>query len=254
MARTNEYGQLCPIAQTLEVVGEKWSFLIVRDLLVGPQRFTDLLGSLSNITPKWLTQRLRNLEAAGIVERSQASGHREVWYRLTPKGRDLAPVLDALADWGVEYVLPLSFPDDKPVPAQASRRLVTYLNRRGVVLAEPTRWLIRLAGQRPHVIAFDGTHWSTSLLDDVSGISDSEDFPVIVGTTTETWSAFLLAWPDERAALLQAMSIRGGPKHVADFTRVSGWRLSHIRGELAAVATGDGTQQTSTPDGGLPNA
>ena len=232
MTRTNGYGQLCPVARTLEVIGEKWSLLIVRDLLVGPQRFTDLRDSLSSITPKWLTRRLRDLEAAGIVERHHESGRREVWYCLTAKGRNLAPVVDALADWGVEYVLPVPFLTEELAPARSSVGLVTFLNRRGVVLPEPARWLIRLAGQRPHVIAFDGSHWQASTLDETPGDSSSARFDVTVEATPETWARFLLAWPGERAVLLRMMSITGNADHVSDLARVSGWRLPHIRGEF----------------------
>ena len=87
MARTRTYNHFCPVARSLEVIGEKWSLLIVRDLLRGPQRFTDLLRGLNNITPKWLTLRLRELESAGIVERDQEPGRKEVRYRLTEKGQ-----------------------------------------------------------------------------------------------------------------------------------------------------------------------
>src|SRR5581483_10166021 len=103
MAKTREYQHYCPVARSLEVIGEKWSLLIVRDLLRGPQRFTDLLRYLGGITPKWLTQRLRDLEAAGIVERDHAEGRREVWYRLTAAGEELRPVIESLAIWGIEH-------------------------------------------------------------------------------------------------------------------------------------------------------
>src|SRR5688572_20706163 len=101
MARTKTYEHFCPVARSLEVIGEKWSLLIVRDLLRGPRRFSDLHESLGKITAKWLTLRLRELEAAGIVVRESEPGRREVWYRLTPAGEELAPVVGALNSWGV---------------------------------------------------------------------------------------------------------------------------------------------------------
>src|SRR6476646_4691253 len=96
------YQHFCPAARALEVVGEKWSLLIVRDLLAGPRRFSELRRSLAAITARWLSLRLRELEAAGIVER-EASGQREVWYRLTSKGQALAPVIEELMVWGIEH-------------------------------------------------------------------------------------------------------------------------------------------------------
>src|SRR5919109_2760881 len=97
------YGHFCLAARTLETVGDRWSLLIVRDLLAGPRRFGELRRLLTNVTPKWLTIRLRQLEQEGIVTRDQQPGRREVWYELTEKGRDLAPVLEALVAWGLKY-------------------------------------------------------------------------------------------------------------------------------------------------------
>ena len=94
------YQHFCPAARALETIGERWSLLIVRDLLAGPRRFSDLRRSLAAITPKWLSARLRALEADGIVAR-EVAGEREVWYRLTPKGQALEPVFD-------EYVKPVT--------------------------------------------------------------------------------------------------------------------------------------------------
>src|SRR5262249_3831350 len=97
------YRHFCMMARALEVVGERWSLLIVRDLLLGPQRFTDLARSLPEMPPPRRTNRLRQLEAAGVVTRELPSSGREVWYRLTEAGLELAPVVDALTLWGIEH-------------------------------------------------------------------------------------------------------------------------------------------------------
>ena len=81
----------CPVAQALERVGDRWSFLIVRDLMRGPQRFTDLQRYMAGITPKRLTVNLRTLESEGLIEREREPGRREVWYRLTEKGQGFVP-------------------------------------------------------------------------------------------------------------------------------------------------------------------
>src|SRR5215218_1468544 len=106
MARTKTYGHYCAAARALQVVGEKWSLLVVRDLLLGPLRFSDLLRSLGGITPKLLTLRLRELETAGVVERDEEPGRREVWYRLSPAGQALRPVVQELLVWGLDYAPP----------------------------------------------------------------------------------------------------------------------------------------------------
>ena len=102
---TRIYRHFCMMARALEVVGERWSLLIVRDLTLGPQRFTDLARGLAEITPATLTNRLRQLEASGVVTREQTGRGREVWYGLTEAGSDLGPVVDALTLWGTEHAL-----------------------------------------------------------------------------------------------------------------------------------------------------
>ena len=87
-------------ARALERVGDRWSLLVIRDLLTGARRFTDLMDRLGGITPKTLSQRLRELEDAGIVAADREPDRREVWYCLIPAGADLGPVLDALSRWG----------------------------------------------------------------------------------------------------------------------------------------------------------
>ncbi len=93
------------MARALDVVGERWSLLILRDLLtVGPRRFQDFLQSLGGIAPTTLSARLKSLEAEAIVERRFYSDHPpRAEYVLTKKGRGLGPVVKALRDWGARY-------------------------------------------------------------------------------------------------------------------------------------------------------
>lgn len=95
------YGDLCGIARALDIVGERWALLIVRELLFGPKRFADLVRGLSGISQNVLTQRLRDLEQGGVLTRRRplppAAG---VVYELTKRGRGLEPVLLALGRWG----------------------------------------------------------------------------------------------------------------------------------------------------------
>jgi DNA-binding HxlR family transcriptional regulator len=84
-------------------VGERWNLLVIRDLITGPKRFTDLMDRLGGITPKTLSQRLSELEDAGIVIADREPGRREVWYRLTQAGADLGPVIGMLNWWGLRH-------------------------------------------------------------------------------------------------------------------------------------------------------
>lgn len=93
----------CAVAGTLDIVGDRWSLLVVRDLLLaGELRYADLAASDEAIPSNTLADRLRRLEDAGIVERVRYQDRPpRSSYRLTRRGRELGPVVDALADWGV---------------------------------------------------------------------------------------------------------------------------------------------------------
>lgn len=106
------YGQACPVAGALDLVGERWTLLLVRDLMFGPLRFTDLRDGLPGLAPNLLSTRLRTLSEAGIIE-SAPEG-----YRLTPRGRELGPVVHALARFGVADWIDA---DDQPPPARLVR-------------------------------------------------------------------------------------------------------------------------------------
>jgi DNA-binding HxlR family transcriptional regulator len=95
----------CPVARALDVIGERWSILILRDLLLhGPRRFQDFQDSLAGVAPNTLSARLKTLEAQGVIERRLYSDHPpRLEYHLTEKGRELGPVLRALKKWGDDY-------------------------------------------------------------------------------------------------------------------------------------------------------
>ena len=95
----------CPVARALDIVGERWSLLILRDLtLQGPRRFQDLQRSLAGISPNTLSARLKTLEDAGVVARRFYDQHPpRAEYLLTEKGEALRPTLRALREWGEAY-------------------------------------------------------------------------------------------------------------------------------------------------------
>src|SRR5262245_4384789 len=99
------YNQACPVAKTLEVVGDRWTLLAVRDLLPGARRFQDLLGSLPGIAPNILSDRLKLMEEHGLVTRQFYSDHPpRAEYALTDKGRELGTIVGALAAWGSRHL------------------------------------------------------------------------------------------------------------------------------------------------------
>jgi len=97
MTGLRSYADPCGIARALDLIGERWALLIVRELLFGPRRFTDLRAGLAGASPNVLSQRLRELEGAGVVQRRKAGGAQ---YELTDWGRELHPILLQLGRWG----------------------------------------------------------------------------------------------------------------------------------------------------------
>lgn len=121
--KTRAYGQYCGFSRALEAVGERWALLIVRDLLVGPKRFTDLLRGLPGIPSNILTARLKELEHAGVVQRRLLPRPaRGVVYELTEYGLELDPVVAALGRWGAK-----NLGDPRPDESVTVDSLVTAL-------------------------------------------------------------------------------------------------------------------------------
>jgi DNA-binding HxlR family transcriptional regulator/putative sterol carrier protein len=113
MATTRTYGDGCSIARALDLVGERWALLVVRELLLGPKRYTDLRSGLPNASPNVLSERLRELERAGIVRRRKLpppAGSRV--YELTDWGLELEEIVISLGRWAARSPTP---PSDAPI-------------------------------------------------------------------------------------------------------------------------------------------
>jgi DNA-binding HxlR family transcriptional regulator len=107
------YGDGCGIAHALDLLGERWALLVVRELLLGPKRFTDLRDGLPNASPNVLAQRLRELEQAEVIRRRKLPPPSAAWvYELTDWGRDLKPLLISLGTWALRSP---TLPADAPV-------------------------------------------------------------------------------------------------------------------------------------------
>jgi DNA-binding HxlR family transcriptional regulator len=104
MAKTYEIGD-CPVARTLDLIGERWTILLMRDLLLqGPRRFQDFLTSLPGIAPNTLSTRLKSLEDNGLVRRQLYNDRPpRLEYVLTDKGKSLGPILKAMREWGAKH-------------------------------------------------------------------------------------------------------------------------------------------------------
>ena len=208
------YRHFCLMARALEVVGDRWSLLIVRDLRYGPRRFTDLERSVAGISPKWLTLRLRELEAANIVERDREEGRREVWYTLTEKGRDLAPAMKALTIWGLKHARRPPLPGESVHPQHVMTGVTLALNDLGARPREPLSWLIRFVPDGTYTLTFDGEHWRSR--------PGEEPADLVVETTPEAWARFLMTTDRRPRIPSDDISLEGSPAKVAEFVSTFG--------------------------------
>jgi DNA-binding HxlR family transcriptional regulator len=106
------YGQFCPVAKAMELLDERWTLLVVRELLLGSRHFNDLRRGVPKMSPALLSKRLKSLTRAGVVERADVDGRTA--YTLTPAGQELVGVVDALATWGTRWIGDLGEADLDP--------------------------------------------------------------------------------------------------------------------------------------------
>jgi DNA-binding HxlR family transcriptional regulator len=210
---STSYGHFCLAARTLETVGDRWSLLIVRDLLAGPRRFGELRRLLTNVTPKWLTIRLRQLEQDGILKREQPPGRREVWYELTEKGRDLAPVLEALVAWGLKHERHPLATDEVAHAEHLIPGLTIALNDVAPKPAGRRLWRFDFTEPRSSfALAFDGKRWSVA--------QNGQRPDVVVSTTPRAWAEFVTRPPTKRRLPSREIQLGGPAERVAELVDV----------------------------------
>ncbi|HYN30466.1 MAG TPA: winged helix-turn-helix transcriptional regulator [Dermatophilaceae bacterium] len=151
------YGQFCPVAKAMEVLDERWTLLVVRELLAGSTHFNELRRGVPRMSPALLSKRLRSLERAGVVRRDIVGGRTA--YRLTPCGEELRPVLEGLGAWGVRWIGELGEADLDPhlllwdvrrtVPVEAwpRRRTVLAIELAGVGRRVARWWIVVHEGE-----------------------------------------------------------------------------------------------------------
>jgi DNA-binding HxlR family transcriptional regulator len=98
------YGQYCPISKAAEILSERWTILVLRELLVGARRYNDLRRGIPLISPTVLTERLKTLEKAAVIERKVGVNGRVIEYMVTPAGRELWPLIEQMGVWGQRWV------------------------------------------------------------------------------------------------------------------------------------------------------
>lgn len=157
-----DYGQYGGVTQALELIGERWSLLIIRDLLVGPRRYGELAAGLQRIPSNILATRLKELQAAGVIRRAPRS--RVILYELTPYGRELEPVVLALGAWGFKALgdpreEQVITPDSMTIDLRAAFRAQVAMELPATAYSArvgPAELLIRVDGQKLDVRRGDG--------------------------------------------------------------------------------------------------
>ena len=181
----NTYGQYCPVAMATEILGDRWTLLIVRDLLTGVRHFNDLERGLPGISRGLLSDRLRRLQQTGVVEKHSHGKGRKTEYRLTPAGKDLQEVVNALMVWGARWAF------DEPSEEQLDPLLLMWWMRNRVRQDQLSRERV--------VIQFDflhgkkETYWLILTRQDVSVCLTHPGFDLDVLVTTEL-AVFFQIW------------------------------------------------------------
>ncbi|MCP2622301.1 helix-turn-helix transcriptional regulator [Mycolicibacterium smegmatis] len=161
------YGQFCPVAKAMELLDERWTLLVVRELLLGSTHFNDLRRGVPKMSPALLSRRLKSLTRAGVVERNEIDGRTS--YTLTECGRELATVVDALGEWGVRWIGDLGEEDLDPhllmwdmrrtIPIDEwprTRTTVAFIF--DDVAPKASRWWLVVADGQADVCDFDPGH------------------------------------------------------------------------------------------------
>jgi DNA-binding HxlR family transcriptional regulator len=206
MSKKRSYADACGIARALDTIGERWSLMVVRELLLGPKRFTDLRTSLPTIGPDVLTQRLRDLEAAGLAHKHRLPPPAaSTVYELTDAGRALEPTLQALGRWGAVHAPPPQ--EGMCMSLDAHLLSLRTLFESALAGDFEARIALRLDGHDFHAVVADGaltvergpitapdatiTGTAGQLLDVTHGRAGLADVPLGIEGDTEAAERFL---------------------------------------------------------------
>ena len=179
MPTARSYHDQCGIARGLDVVGERWALLIVRELLLGPQRFSELRKALANTSANVVTDRLRELEGRGVIQRRKMTPPSGLWvYELTAWGRQLEPILVALGEWALQVPYP------PPPNVLSPTSVLIYL--RCCARPDPT---VRSAVR----IAFDDQIWTARAEDGrlTIEVGDTAEADAAIATDPSTFNSLI---------------------------------------------------------------
>lgn len=156
MTNKRSYQQYCGLASGLDIVGERWTLLIIRELLMGPARYSDFIANLPGLGTNLLAERLKFLVAKGVLRQVDTRGPgARLAYELTPTGEQLRPVILGLARWGLEFVGDLG-PEDTIRPHWGFLAVEVMLDRRSVAADLRESYEFEVDDQVFHIIVSEG--------------------------------------------------------------------------------------------------
>jgi DNA-binding HxlR family transcriptional regulator len=183
------YGQFCPVAKAMELLDERWTVLVVRELLAGSTHFNDLRRGVPKMSPSLLSKRLQTLTRAGVVERSEVDGR--TIYTLTECGRELVSVVDALGAWSVRWMSDLVERDLDP-------SVLMWDIRRTIRLAEWPRArtvvAFRLTGAPPKA-----SSWWLMVADGAAEVCDFDPGYEVAATVSTSLRALSQIWRGDQS-------------------------------------------------------
>jgi len=201
------YGQYCPVAKAMEVLDERWTMLIVRELLYGSEHFNELRRGVPKMSPALLSKRLQTLVRAGVVSRSRVAGRTR--YTLTPRGHELKDIIDGLGAWGMRWIGDLGDED------LDQHLLMWDIHRKAPIEAWPTNrttLAFRLSGVSPKVSSWwlVGDDGHADVCDSDPGYDITATISGSLRTLTQIWRGDV-SWS---RALIDGSVAIDGPSHV----------------------------------------
>ncbi len=219
----SKYGQFCPVAKALEVVGDRWTLLIVRNMLCGMTHFNDLERGLPGISRPLLARRLRQLQRAGVIEKQlNGAGRKTTEYLLTPAGQELRHIIGAMIVWGETWAC------GEPVPDELDAVLLMWLMREDVRIDSLPKSLVvvqfNFRGRKTE------SFWLILTPSDVSVCLTDPGYGIDVLVTTDL-EIYYKVWygriPCREAIRDDRLTIEGTPRLAKDFPNWFAWNTAN---------------------------
>ncbi len=240
-----KYNQYCPVSRATEILGDRWTLLIVREMILGSHRFNEIERGLPGISRSLLASRLRGLADAGVVERLPGAHSTLVSYQLSEEGRDLKKVIEALGAWGVRY----AFGEPRPEELDAALLVWKIHQRINRDLLPERRTVVEFdfTGPRPH------RAWLVMQPAEVSVCVTPPGFDsdLVVRSDLALFYRVWLGYVDYDAALRSGAVVVDGPRALA--REFPGWlmwspmsRLVREHTRVSAMAEAHGASSART--------